>query len=592
MKIGLLKRKLITVYSLGVILTCLLVGCLRQPGEVISHSEKSTKDALVASKSSSSFNYFDSKKKYTPTQSDRDGKVSQSSPVIQQVGNEEEKPGRVTILGDSVTDFENSVENSQKNLGTADRKKIESWRSKSLISAAKKYPSKVAKTYHQKSDQIKVASSSMAQGISNGIKQISQSVSTSKEKIKTEKIKANSTPSVPDQFRTDELSRYYDQTTHRKAFPEVSQLENDLKRKLEHTKPIFADINSEMRRLQISDIMERAKQELQQENYEYALFLAEQARESSSRGQVVFRPDEETPQGLLKHIKSVQAGAEVKPVEHKEYSRENSGIQPGKNSQFRPSTVHPLKRRYVAPSTQRKTQSENSADSIQELPLITPRNWRKQQQRKSVRPQKSITQEFNKKSPSVSLEPPSFELQNEKPSEFTATENDQPQENNTIPQLDLKPSLEESSEEPPAKVRISGPESLPQESEEKVEKATSSGPKLMLPKLPSKSQDLTSKTVRAQTTPVKFQSKKQEISEEKKIPLVENAPAEAKEAETGINSSLILDEIQWELEEKQDPQAKSSLWGVSTVLLLVGGVIILLLLAIIVLLLKRVNSPS
>ena len=611
MKIGLLKRNLITVYSLVLVLACLLVGCLRQPGEVISQSDENSDDVLLASKTSSSFNYFDSKKKFSSTQAVAHGKVDESYPVIKQVGYKEEKPGRVKISGDSDTKYENSVVNAKKTEVPTTGNGSESWRSKSLIESAKRYPSKIAKTYHQKSDRIKIVSSSMAQGISNGIQQIAKTVSSSMEQDKTEKKRSDTESSTVNQFRTDELSRYYDQETHQDAQSQISQLGKDLKRDLELTKPVFKDVNHEMRRLQINTIMERAKQELERKNYEYALFLAEQAMESSYRGHVAFSPEEESPQKLLQHIKSIVSArrdSEVKPIEYTKSKVQTNGGQSVQNFQFSPS-VHPLKQRPVAKPKKVRPQPRNSTDRNQELPLITPRNLGIQQQRKFVPPSNSATQEPGKRSQGILLESPSFEQQTEEQIEFPVPDKTQPQKSNSAPHPALIQNLEEIPDEPPVRIRLSGPEPNLKESEKEVKKSTSPGPKLMLPKLPSVPQDLTSQTEKSQThqskvlnhsgqiqktqtAPVKFRSKIQETVMNEHSPLVEQKSAGEKENRHEIESSLTLDEIQWDLEEKRRPQPKSSWWGMSTVLLMIGGAIILLLLTIIVILLRRTNSPS
>ncbi len=131
----------------------------------------------------------------------------------------------------------------------------------------------------------------------------------------------------------------------------------------------------------------------------------------------------------------------------------------------------------------------------------------------------------------------------------------------------------------------------------------------MLPKLPSVPQDLTSragqnqahqntmlnqsgKQQKTQTAPVKFRSKNQENVKNEQSTLADLNLAGEKENGRAIKSTLTLDEIEWDLEEKRHLQPKSNWWGMSTVLLVIGGVIILLLLTIIVILLRRKNSPS
>ena len=84
-KTGLVKRKLTTVYLLLIVSCYFTVGCLRQPSDVISQSSKKSEDALIASNSSSRFNYFDSKKKNSDKQSAAKVKVSGFYPNANQV---------------------------------------------------------------------------------------------------------------------------------------------------------------------------------------------------------------------------------------------------------------------------------------------------------------------------------------------------------------------------------------------------------------------------------------------------------------------------------------------------------------------------
>ncbi|MFK7779266.1 MAG: hypothetical protein QM501_14265 [Gimesia sp.] len=590
MNISVLKRNLVTVYSLVIFFSCLLEGCLSQSGEVISQVDKSSKDALLASKSGSSFNYFDSKKKYSPDLVVAFGKADDSFPNDLQVGYAEgEKPGRVKIVGHSIPKIENSEEIAKKTKRSTTDKHTESWRSKSLIKSAKKFPSKIAKTYHQKSAQTKLAVNSVTRGVSSRIQHIAKTVTSSVESDKTKKIRPDSESSVLDQIRTDELSGYFDQEIHQKATSQLTQLGKDLKRDLEQTKPTFEDVNPEMRRLQINAIMERAKQAAKSKNYEYALFLAEQAMESSYRGHVAFSPEAESPQKLLQQIKSivpVRQDSEIKPIEHTKSKAKTNVGQSVPNFHFSPSAVHPLKRRSTVKPAKRRLRPEIPASPSQELPLITPRNRGIQQQRNTSKPYRdSAKQKARDRSNGIMLEQPTFEHS--------------PQEQLEVP----------APAESRAKTEAVVPEPVRQDTGHEVKSSTSPGPKLMLPNLPSMPQDLTSQTgndqshrttmlthsgqnQKTQTVPVKFRSKILENVKNERAPLAGQNSAGAKENRPVIASALVLDEIEWDLEEKRRPRAKGSWWGMSTVLLMIGGLIILLLLTIIILLLRRSNSPS
>lgn len=610
MKISLLTRNLTTVYTLLIALSCLTVGCIRKPAEVVSQSDKRSYDPLVSSKNSSSFNYFQSKKQSSSNEAVAKVKVNEPSSVDHRAHTHpEDQTGRVEIVADSTTSPRYVSESLKKPV----RKPVENWRSKSLIESAKKYPSKVAESYHQKSDRIKLASSSITQGISSGIRRISGKVSDPLEQGESEKKKntSNLVPSSRDQFRSGEVSRFFDQTTQKDdlASSQISQLENDLRQSLEHAKPTFEGVNDEMRRLQVSSILDRAKRELKQENYEYAAFLAEQALESSYQGHIAFGPEEESPQMLLQRIKkSVPANlvSEVQKIEHTNPRLQSNGSQKVKNFQFSPSPVHPFKRRSVMNPKQTRPQ-QSSTGEIQELPLIVPRFMGTDRQQ----PARPTFREPVPGPPGVSLDTPAFEPYPTR-MEIPAQENTRQQESDSGSQPTLGLELEEVPDEPPAKVRLSGPEPIHQEQVHDIDDNTSKspGPQLMLPKLPTTvPQDLTSQSVGhnqthqttvlnhseqtqgKQSVPVKFRSKMQETSQDIQTPDMENHPIAEKSKSAPSESGLTLDEIEWELDEKKSPERESQWSGMSTLLLIVGGAIVLLLSSIIVILLRRSN-PS
>lgn len=613
-KIGLLTRSLTTVYALVIALCCLMVGCLRTPTEVVSQSEKSPHDPLISSKSNSSFNYFQSKKKSSDDEAVARVKVNEPSSVDHRTHTKPvDDTGRVEIIADTSTRPHYSTEKIRKTV----RHPSESWRSKSLIESAKKYPSKVSGSYyHRNSDRIKLATryGAVAQSGSSGIRRVSNLKFDSLDHDESTKKKVEAKIST-DQLRSREMNRYFNQLAQGKvSSSRIKQLENELHQDLEHAKPTFEGISDEMRRMQVSSILERAKRELKRENYEYAAFLAEQALESSYQGHIAFGPEEESPQMLLQRIKKnmpANFDSEVQKIEHTNPQIQTNGGQRVQNFQFSPSPVHPLKRRSVINPKQMRPQTRPSTDSIQELPMIVPRNMgtdRPQTAKPNVRQQVPA-------SPGISLDSPAFEPYpafEQKPAEqleipFPEKTTQQETPSRSQPALGLE--LEEVPDEPPAKVRLSGPEPVHQNPVEDAADLSKPGPQLMLPKLPVVPQDLTSQSFghnqsrqatilnsseqnqSKQSVPVKFQSKKTKTVQHVQAPGTENSSI-AGESKSGLNESgLTLDEIEWELDEEKRPERESQWSGMSTLLLIVGGMIILLLSSIIVILLRRSN-PS
>ncbi|QDT43915.1 hypothetical protein Pan241w_40190 [Gimesia alba] len=634
-KTGLVKRKLTTVYLLLIVSCYFTAGCLRQPSEVISQSSKKSEDALIASKSSSSFNFFDSKKKTSDKETAAKVKVSGYYPNANQVDlGTEAQLSHAEIAANALINDRGASEGLNKPSRKTVEAPLENWRSKSLVESAKKYPAKVAETYHRKIDRIKQASSSVNQEITNGIQRVSNAIPAAESKAESKQAKSKSAVSAAQSelvettpFRTEEISRSLDQIQDQKIQSQLSQMGKDLKQDLEQMQPAFDDVNQEMRRLQIDSVMARAKRELKQKNYEYAEFLAEQALESSYRGHVAFGIDEQSPQMLLQQIKSSKPAMQTSPargssnvqaVEHAQPKVQTNSGQKVHNFQFQPSRVHPLKRRAVTkPQSPEppKTQSRPSAGSSEELPLIVPRNVGNEPQSITIQPRQRDVWGQKKRSGGIGLEPPSFEEKAEEPFEIPFPKKTAPPQTNSVPSPSLE--LEEVTDEPPARIRLSGPEPAQQESVqpksvpvpqepikavEKAESPTAPGPKLMLPKLPALPGDLTSQADQpqgqsatmlnhsggkqgVQTAPVKFRSKIQERRENGRVLNGENRNGPLAE------TSLTLDEIEWDLDEKKRPQLRSAWSGMTTLLLIVGGVIILLLLMIIVILLRRGN-PS
>lgn len=620
MKTGLLKRNVTTVYLLLIVSCYFTVGCLRQPADVISQSSKKSEDALIASKSSSHFNYLKSKKKNLDKESAARVKVSGSSPNANQIDlGAEAQPEHLAMAANSFSSDRASSGQINKPARQTVEKPLENWRSKSLVESAKKYPAKVADTYHRKIDRIKLASSSVQQGISKGIRRVSNVIPATEQK-QTEHRPADpglkSEKAENSHFRTNEISHQYDQVADQETQAQISQLGKDLKQDLEQTQPAFEDINHEMRRLQIDSVMARSKREMKQKNYEYAEFLAEQALESSYRGHVAFGLDEQSPQMLLQQIKGLKPSprdSKVQRIEHSQPTVQTNSGQQVQNIQFEPSRVHPLKRRAVpkpSATVPKRSQPRPSTGGAQELPLIVPRNLGTEPQTITIQPRQRDVWGQKKRSNGIGLEPPSFEEKTEEPLEIPFPQKTVQPRTRSVPSPSL--GLEELPDEPPARIKLSGPEPVqqkavpverePVKSVEKSAAPSAPGPQLMLPNLPSVPGDLTSQTDQTQgqqatmlnhsggkqgiqTAPVKFRSKIQEKRENGRV--LDGEKRNGPLAET----SLTLDEIEWDLDEKRRPQLRSGWSGMSTLLLIVGGVIILLLLTIIVILLRK-GKPS
>src|SRR5690606_38649672 len=105
--------------------------------------------------------------------------------------------------------------------------------------------------------------------------------------------------------------------------------------------------------------------------------------------------------------------------------------------------------------------------------------------------------------------------------------------------------------------------------------------------------DLTSQAKPGRDTsaaPVNFRSKIQGSAQDQSL---ENLQEQRSRGEQPVaQTSLTLDEIEWDLEERKKPQDATGWWGIPTLLMIAGGAIILLLLSIIVILLKRGASAS
>ena len=115
----------------------------------------------------------------------------------------------------------------------------------------------------------------------------------------------------------------------------------------------------------------------------------------------------------------------------------------------------------------------------------------------------------------------------------------------------------------------------------------------MLPKLPGVPGDLTSQVKPGRDTsaaPVNFSSKIQGARSEKTFDNLQDQRSDSERAQS--QSSLTLDEIEWDLEERKTTDRAAEWWGMPTLLMIAGGAIILLLLSIIVVLLKRGTSSS
>ncbi len=615
MKIVLLTRSHTTIYSLVLVISSLLVGCIRQTSEVVSQSNTKSDNPLLESKNSSSFNYFQWKKQSSQNEAVARVKISEPS-AVNHASNavSSESPGRVTLISES--DISESEENRIDFPESFDKpveEKVKSWRSKSLIQSAKSYPTRISESYYAKSNRVKNASNSLSQGISSRIQRISKTVASPLSRSESENQTASSKATPTDQFRSREVSHYFDHVNFEKARSDVSKLEEDLRDDRNPPEPNYNGLNSELRRLQVTTIMDRAQREFAKKNYEYAAFLAEQALESSYRGHIAFGPEEESPQKLLLRIKkeiSSEQASNLQTVEHTKPQVQNNSGQAVQNFQFSPSTVHPLKRRSPVNQIKPGTQSRNSTSSNKELPLIVPRNMGTDQQKITIRSKTPTAKKKVNQRHGISLDVPSFEQKFEE--EPKKSDVDKPVSKGEISVQQPEMKLEEIPVDPPAKIRLSNPEpDVQQNSKKTVEKSTSPGPQLMLPKLPSGSQDFTSETKQEQTThqtsilnhsgqnngtksaPVKYQSKVHSKNlQDTQLLDNENNPVRKNNKPVQTASGLTLDEIEWELDEQPQPQLNVGWSGVSALLLIIGGAIILLLLTIIFILLRRGKSSA
>lgn len=611
MKLDLLTRKLTTVYLLLALCAYLTVGCLRQPTEVISQSDEKAKKSLIAAKNSSSFNYFEQKKKVSAELKPGRVKLGPPTALAQSTPDPEaEKPGRNQI---SQASFEESERQKQAEAeATAENKPVkqvaeptlEDWRSKSLIASAKKYPSKLMNACQQNTERIQQASGSISKELTQGFKRLTggaQEQSIQKDPF------LNQIPSdkSADQLLEQELDRILAQSDRRPNQKQPAQSAGEPERNLRQADAGFGEISQEMRRMQINSIMDRARHELKEKNYEYAQFLAEQALETSYRGHVAFGLDEESPQMLLQQVKTELAmhqPANLKQMGHSDSQVQPSGGQQG--AQFTPSRVHPLKRR-AQPPAQTQTAKPRTRQLIpqqsggSELPLIVPRNTGTT----PVSPSQPAYQQPPRSSGSISLEPPAFGPAEEEPVDLPPIEHPVQRETKRVPsEPAIKLELEAAPDEPPTRIRLSDPEPVAEEPvnvpEQKTEAPAGSGPQLMLPKLPSVSGDLTSqtdsngKTPATMTSSVKVRAPLQEQQPAEPSPFVEQNPAENQASAGQGGAGLQLDDIEWDLEERKRPAPKSAWGGMTTLLLIAGGLIILLLSAIVVVLLRRGASST
>ncbi|MCA9007751.1 MAG: hypothetical protein KDA70_20940, partial [Planctomycetaceae bacterium] len=277
-------------------------------------SQKNEKPAgpLVASKSSSSFNYFSQKADKSKEEAPAKVKISGTFPV-----DELQNSSRIELSSHTTPAVQKpQVERkpvTQQLQAPATKPAIgltESWRSKSLIASAKRYPAQIAKKLDQNTERIKQASSSLSQGFSSGIQQIANNAQVNSAEGEDQEQGTSSTQKSDDQSNienslqnAEEVDRLLAEANQQNVRAELTELAKDLHQDLDQTAPAFEDVNQEMRRLQINSIMDRARRELNQKNYEYAEFLAAQALESSYRGHVAFGLEEESPQMLLDNIR-------------------------------------------------------------------------------------------------------------------------------------------------------------------------------------------------------------------------------------------------------------------------------------------------
>ncbi|QDT80419.1 hypothetical protein Mal35_38900 [Gimesia maris] len=611
MKIGLLKRSLPTVYLSLVLLSCLSAGCLSQSAEMISQNKEKPAGPLVASKTSSSFNYFAQKADKSKEEVPAKVKISGTYPV-----DEFEDSSPIELASQATSTVQTSQgepKSSSQRLQEPGKKPAievsESWRSKSLIASAKRYPAQIAKKFDQNTERVRQASSSISQGITTGIQHISN-----KSPVETAAVndltsgasvaaKVEEKPDLTDSLSSaKEVDRLLAEANQQNVRAELTELAKDLHQDLDQTAPAFEDVNQEMRRFQINSIMDRARRELTQKNYEYAEFLAAQALESSYRGHVAFGLEEESPQMLLDKIKkqiSLETPTEVQRVQHAEPDAKPNRGQQVPNFQFTPSRVHPLKRRAVEQPDTGKIQTKAKTGGSEKLPLIVPRNLGTQPQKVRIQPRQSAVKQKPPHYGGISLEPPSFDSQPEEDSRVPRVENPRVEniEKKSTDSVSsapaLKLELEELPDEPPAKIRLSSPEAGSEQPVTEQKKSAGPGPQLMLPKLPGVPGDLTSQVKPGRDTsaaPVNFSSKIQGARSEKTFEDLQEQRSDSERAQS--QSSLTLDEIEWDLEERKTTDRAAEWWGIPTLLMIAGGAIILLLLSIIVVLLKRGASSS
>lgn len=626
MKIGLLTRKLTTVYLLLALFGYLTVGCLRQPSDAISQSSQKSENPLIAAKNSSSFNYFEQKKKVSVK--DRPGRVKLGTPATfaeTKSDPDAMKPAPVKISQASYEDVERQKREAQaaaenKPVKEVPQASAENWRSKSLIASARKYPSKLMDACQQNTQRIQQASGTLGKELTQGFKRITGGAqdqptgeNASRDPFRSHDEDAPGRTAAG-QLRAEEVNRALDQAKQLgPAEAQLAQLGEELQREVEQREveqpgPAVEAVSQEMRRLQINSIMKRARRELKEKNYEYAQFLAEQALENSYRGHVAFGLEEESPQMLLQQIKQELAShpsAELKQAGHSTpRSPSNSDQQ---EPSFRPSRVHPLKRRAaprseIQPARPRSVQPAPQQSGGAELPLIVPRNMGTT----PVQPRQPAYQQPKTANGSISLEPPAFGPSQEEPVELPPIEQPVQRETQPVPsQPSVKLELEEVPDEPPARVRLSGPEPAPdapvQTPQQNSAAPAGAGPQLMLPKLPSVPGDQTShmesngKTPATMTSSVKVRANPQGLQPAEPSPFVEQDHAGHtghQESAAQGGAGLKLDEIEWDLAERKRPARKSGWGGLTTLLLIAGGLIILLLTAIIVVLLRRGASSS
>ncbi|WP_417387851.1 hypothetical protein [Gimesia sp.] len=604
MKFGLLKRNLPTVYLSLVLLSCITAGCLSQSAEMISQKNEKPTGPLVASKSSSSFNYFSQKADKSKEEAPAKVKISGTFPVdeLQNSSRIELSSHTTPALQKPQVERKPAKQELQAPVTKPAIGLTESWRSKSLIASAKRYPTQIAKKLDQNTERIKQASSSLSQEISSGIQHIANNTPVNsaegEDQDTTKTQKSDDQANIENSLQNpEEVDRLLAESNQQNVRAELTELAKDLHQDLDQTAPVFEDVNLEMRRLQINSIMDRARREVTLKNYEYAEFLAAQALESSYRGHVAFGLEEESPQMLLDKIRkevSTLPPKEVQRVQHAEPDAKSNSGQSVPNFQFTPSRVHPLKRRAVEQPEIREVQPKVKAGGSDELPLIVPRNLGTQPQKIQIQPRQSVIRQKTPESGGISLEPPTFDSQPEVETRVPVPGKIEKKVTETAPSAPaLKLELEEVPEEQPAKIRLSGPEAMPEKPVVEEKKSAGAGPQLMLPKLPSVPGDLTSQAKPGRDTsaaPVTFRSKMKGAPQEETL---EKLPQQVSNAEKPLaQTSLTLEEIEWDLDEQKQTSRAGGWWGLPTLLMIAGGVIILLLLSIIAVLLKRGAKTS